>query len=66
MKASGPHVCPNCGERVTMFAVGCSICGAELDPHRADASPLRRLLGRARRTGGRKPGMARPGRLRLR
>jgi predicted amidophosphoribosyltransferase len=66
MKASGPHVCPSCGERATMFAVACSICGAELDPHRADAPGFRRLLGRVRRIGGRKPAIARPGRLRLR
>jgi hypothetical protein len=32
----GPHVCPRCGERVTAFAAGCAICGAPLDPQRAD------------------------------
>jgi predicted amidophosphoribosyltransferase len=35
MKATGPHVCPQCGERVSAFAAGCAICGAELDPSRA-------------------------------
>jgi predicted amidophosphoribosyltransferase len=35
MKNRGPHVCPNCGERVTAFAAGCALCGARLDPHRA-------------------------------
>lgn len=26
--------CPSCGERVTPFAAGCALCGADLDPHR--------------------------------
>lgn len=26
--------CPNCGERVSPFAGGCAICGADLDEHR--------------------------------
>jgi predicted amidophosphoribosyltransferase len=39
MKPRDPNVCPSCGERVSMFAAGCSICGAELDPHRADRRP---------------------------
>jgi predicted nucleic acid-binding Zn-ribbon protein len=30
-----PHICPNCGERVSGFASGCALCGAELDPKRA-------------------------------
>lgn len=30
-----PHRCPDCGERVSGFAAGCAICGAELDPRRA-------------------------------
>ena len=34
--ANGPHVCPSCGERVSAFAAGCAICGAELDPRRAE------------------------------
>jgi predicted amidophosphoribosyltransferase len=29
-----PGYCPQCGERVTPFAAGCALCGAELDPHR--------------------------------
>ena len=32
---NSPHVCPNCGERVSAFAAGCALCGAELDPKRA-------------------------------
>ncbi|HEY0632154.1 MAG TPA: hypothetical protein VGC98_08870 [Thermoleophilaceae bacterium] len=36
MSTRGPHICPQCGERVSAFAAGCAICGAELDPHRAD------------------------------
>lgn len=35
----GPHVCPRCGERVSPFAAGCALCGTELDPLRAQASP---------------------------
>jgi hypothetical protein len=26
--------CPNCGERVSAFAGGCALCGADLDEHR--------------------------------
>jgi hypothetical protein len=26
--------CPDCGERVSPFAGGCAICGADLDEHR--------------------------------
>jgi predicted amidophosphoribosyltransferase len=59
MKVSGPNVCPNCGERVTMFAAGCSICGESLDPHRAEAPALRRLLARIRRIRARQPATAR-------
>jgi hypothetical protein len=29
-----PGYCPQCGERVTPFAAGCAICGADLDPRR--------------------------------
>ena len=55
---SGPHVCPRCHERVSAFAAGCALCGADLDPHRAQRPvPLaqravsawrRRSLGRPR------------------
>ena len=31
--------CPNCGERVTPYAAGCAICGADLDPRRWDSGP---------------------------
>jgi hypothetical protein len=31
--------CPSCGERVTPFAAGCAICGADLDPRRWDTGP---------------------------
>ncbi|HEY7631066.1 MAG TPA: hypothetical protein VH817_10210, partial [Thermoleophilaceae bacterium] len=30
-----PHRCPSCGEPVSQFAAGCALCGAELDPRRA-------------------------------
>ena len=32
---TSPHVCPNCHEPVSAFAAGCSLCGAALDPRRA-------------------------------
>lgn len=32
---TNPHVCPRCSERVTPFAAGCALCGADLDPRRA-------------------------------
>src|ERR671933_939527 len=35
MSYGGPHVCPRCGERVSAFAAGCALCGADLDPRRA-------------------------------
>jgi hypothetical protein len=35
-----PNRCPACGELVSMFAAGCAICGAELDPFRAQQSTL--------------------------
>jgi uncharacterized OB-fold protein len=31
--------CPNCGERVSPFAAGCAVCGADLDPERWDHGP---------------------------
>jgi len=50
----GPHVCPNCGERVSAFAAGCALCGADLDPRRGQGQPalgqgLRRRLASLRR-----------------
>jgi predicted amidophosphoribosyltransferase len=54
MNTGGPHVCPRCGERVSAFAAGCALCGADLDPRRAQRPPsiggrlhglLRALLG---------------------
>ena len=46
-----PGHCPTCGERVTPFAAGCALCGAELDPRRWQPRPslVRRLLGERRR-----------------
>lgn len=32
-----PHSCPSCGERVSAFAAGCALCGADLDPRRAQS-----------------------------
>jgi uncharacterized OB-fold protein len=31
--------CPNCGERVSPFAAGCAVCGADLDMERWDTGP---------------------------
>jgi predicted amidophosphoribosyltransferase len=45
MKQRGPSRCPKCGERVSAFAAGCAICGAELDPHRADRPTVRSRIG---------------------
>jgi predicted amidophosphoribosyltransferase len=63
MHYTGPHTCPNCGERASAFAAGCALCGAALDPARGQAPPtaaervrrgvgsLTRRLGRRRPTG---------------
>jgi predicted amidophosphoribosyltransferase len=62
MSSVGPHVCPGCGERVSAFAAGCALCGADLDPRRGQRSltvieRLRRHLtglpgGRLRQNAG--------------
>lgn len=45
--------CPNCGQRVTPFAAGCAVCGADLEAARAARSAKRRIeLPRARWYGG--------------
>lgn len=31
--------CHNCGERVSPYAAGCAICGADLDTRRWDSGP---------------------------
>lgn len=31
--------CPNCGERVSPYAAGCAVCGADLDQRRWDEGP---------------------------
>ena len=31
--------CPSCGERVSPYAAGCAVCGADLDPSRWDKGP---------------------------
>jgi hypothetical protein len=54
-----PAYCPQCGERVTPYAAGCAICGAELDPRR-----WQRQLSFSERFSGRLP--ARLRRLRVR
>jgi predicted amidophosphoribosyltransferase len=37
--AMHPGYCPQCGERVTPFAAGCALCGADLDPKRWQRPP---------------------------
>ena len=46
-----PGRCPSCGERVTPYAAGCALCGADLDPRRwhPQPSPVRKLLAGLRR-----------------
>jgi DNA-directed RNA polymerase subunit RPC12/RpoP len=46
-----PNRCPKCGERVTPYAAGCAICGAELDAKRWQTPPSRfqRFIGRHKR-----------------
>jgi predicted amidophosphoribosyltransferase len=48
-----PNRCPSCGERVTPFAAGCALCGADLDPRRWQPRPslLQQLFARTRRPG---------------
>jgi hypothetical protein len=63
---TGPHTCPNCGERVSAFADGCALCGAELDPRRGQGPPkaterARRLLGSLRGRGAARGRMGRGG-----
>jgi hypothetical protein len=38
--------CPSCGSRVSPYAAGCSVCGADLDTRRWDTGP-----GAAQRAG---------------
>jgi hypothetical protein len=55
-----PSRCPSCRERVTPFAAGCALCGADLDPRRWDSGPglaqragsLTAALGAGPRAGG--------------
>jgi hypothetical protein len=49
-----PGYCPQCDERVTPFAAGCALCGADLDPKRwqRPLSVRQRLSIRLRRLGG--------------
>lgn len=49
---TSPHICPRGKERVSAFAAGCALCGADLDPRRAqrptDAGQRMRSAWRAR------------------
>jgi predicted amidophosphoribosyltransferase len=50
LRRPDPSRCHNCGERVTPYAAGCRLCGADLDPVRRQRSrgPLDRLTDRWR------------------
>jgi predicted amidophosphoribosyltransferase len=52
MPLRDPGRCPDCGERVTPYAAGCALCGADLDPRRWQPrpSPVRKLLAGVRRS----------------
>ena len=40
-----PGYCPQSGERVTRYAAGCALCGADLDPKRRQKPvPVRQRL----------------------
>ena len=49
-----PGYCPECGERVTPYAAGCALCGADLDPKR-----WQRPVSTRRRLSVRMPGSLR-------
>jgi predicted amidophosphoribosyltransferase len=51
MRSQGPHICPQCGGRVTMFAAGCAVCGAELDPRRGQRPAITLTFPRRLRLG---------------
>jgi hypothetical protein len=44
--------CPNCGQRVTPFAAGCAVCGADLEAARAKRSARPRIELPSVRWGG--------------
>jgi hypothetical protein len=50
IRRDDPRYCPNCGQRVTPYAAGCSLCGVTLDPQRwqRPPSPLERVAARWR------------------
>jgi predicted amidophosphoribosyltransferase len=39
VRRDDPARCPNCGERVSPYAAGCSLCGMTLDPARWEQAP---------------------------
>jgi predicted amidophosphoribosyltransferase len=49
MRSRDPNRCPSCGERVTPYAAGCALCGAELDPKRWQPRPTLMQRLRTRR-----------------
>ena len=50
IRRDDPRCCPNCGQRVTAYAGGCSLCGVTLDPQRwqRPRGPLERVAARWR------------------
>jgi hypothetical protein len=43
-RMKNPGKCPSCGSQVSMFAAGCAICGAPLDPARGRRQSLLQRL----------------------
>jgi hypothetical protein len=59
-----PGYCPQCGERVTPFAAGCALCGADLDPQRWQRPlTLRERLAGGFRARRRRPSFTRKARV---
>jgi len=54
-----PGFCPRCGERVSPYAAGCAMCGAELDPQRWHTPPTlgQRMTWFVTRHFRRRPGL---------
>jgi hypothetical protein len=53
-----PGYCLHCGERVSPFAAGCALCGADLDPKRWQRPvPMRQRIALRIPARWRRPGV---------